>query len=493
MNFGFGRWVSTIPVIGLALAVLLALAPRNAHAQATPYPPGQISYQGFLTDANGFPLATNNPVNYNVVFRIYSTSSGSSGLLWTELQIVTVDRGYFTVMLGNGSSYAGGPFTNNLTSIFSGSNASDRYLEITVLGLAPGDPPILPRLRLLSSPYSLLASRAMSVDSTTAIADGNLSANVALRNGGNTFNGNQIVNNRLGIGTAAPGQGLQVGDPGVVGAQGLIRLAARSSTGGSANRTWDIGVPQAGDVVSGTSYSFVINDVTGLTTPFMVQWGSGNVGIGSTNPANRLEVKNAFVGDGLNLWGSAPAFYLSDVNKIQQGGWGYAANAGNYSSDAAAGDVVFRANSGRLLLQNGSGVSGLAINNNSVGIGTPAPAAKLDVRGDVKMTGGSGGNTVYASGGMEDLRIVRGTVRSDGSIFNGAGFTVTRNGTGSFTLNFNPTFGDVPAVTVTPAPNAGLPCTATWNNGNYNNILIETWSGSTHADLWFMFQAIGAR
>jgi len=50
----------------------LAFAPLMAHAQPpTANPPGQISYQGFLTDANGIALATNRPVNFTVIFRIY--------------------------------------------------------------------------------------------------------------------------------------------------------------------------------------------------------------------------------------------------------------------------------------------------------------------------------------------------------------------------------------------------------------------------------------
>src|SRR6516164_2632343 len=165
------------------LGLVLTFAPPASQAQPTPNPPGQISYQGFLTDANGFPLATNNAVNYNIQFRIWNASTGGSNL-WGELQVVTVDRGYFTVMLGNGSSLPAVPFTNNLAGIFSGSDASDRYLEMTVQGLAPGDPPIQPRLRLLASPYSYLASKALNA---LNVSD----SNVALRSGGNTFTGNQ--------------------------------------------------------------------------------------------------------------------------------------------------------------------------------------------------------------------------------------------------------------------------------------------------------------
>lgn len=146
------------PVVLLWL--LLALPPAISFAQTTPNPPGQLSYQGFLTDANGIPLATNAPKNYDIIFRIYNAPSGNAAPLWGELQTVTVDRGYFSVLLGQGSGVPGAPATNDLSGIFSGSDASDRYIGTTVKGLAGGDVEIQPRMRLLSSPYSLLARTA---------------------------------------------------------------------------------------------------------------------------------------------------------------------------------------------------------------------------------------------------------------------------------------------------------------------------------------------
>jgi hypothetical protein len=137
--------------------LLLALGATRATAQ-TPNPPGQISYQGFLVDANGTPLATNAPVNYGVIFQIYNVSSGGTPL-WGELQTVTVDRGYFSVLLGQGSSI-GVPFTNDLSGLFVGSDASDRYIGLTVQNLGGGNVEIQPRLRLLASPYALLARNA---------------------------------------------------------------------------------------------------------------------------------------------------------------------------------------------------------------------------------------------------------------------------------------------------------------------------------------------
>src|ERR1700760_1923372 len=93
-----------------AAAVWTFIAAPEAHgqasAQANSFPPGQISYQGFLTDANGVALATNAPKNYNVTFRVYD-GANSTNVLWAELQTVTAYHGYFSVLLGQGSAVSG--------------------------------------------------------------------------------------------------------------------------------------------------------------------------------------------------------------------------------------------------------------------------------------------------------------------------------------------------------------------------------------------------
>jgi len=474
------RIIATLFILGL----LLALTPWAAEAQpATSNPPGQISYQGYLTDANGFPLATNNPVNYNVQFRIWNQSSGGSNM-WGELQVVTVDRGYFTVMLGNGSSLPGVPSTNNLSGIFSGTDASDRYLEITVQGLAPGDPPIVPRLRLLASPYSYLASRslvavsALSVDASTAIADANLSANVALRNASQNFTGVNTFSNAVRI---SGGNTLEFGAGVPVKEVSAGKIGYQSFTAGA------LDIVGAGTNFGSRRIQFWAEAGANFTGGGNF---NGNLSIGGGTPVNRLEVNVPNVGDGVNVYGTAPAYYLSNPSKVLGAVWGLAGSPGHFSTDAAAGDVVLHSyGSGKLLLQNGLGASAIAVAaNNSVGIGTPAPGAKLDVRGDVKM--GAAGN-LFAAGGQENLRIVKGIVRADGTIFNGTGFTVTKTGTGSYTLNFTTPFADVPAVSITPT--GPPPCTSSWNAGNSTSLLVYTWSGSAATDEWWMFIAVGAR
>src|SRR5207253_5903379 len=88
-----------------------------------------------------------------------------------------------------------------------------------------------------------------------------------------------------------------------------------------------------------------------------------NVGIGTTAPLKRLEVRTLTVADGINLSGTAPAFFLSDATKSEKAALAYAGSANLYSTDAAAGDIVLRTTSGRLLLQHGSGGAGLILSS----------------------------------------------------------------------------------------------------------------------------------
>ncbi|MHB1308203.1 MAG: tail fiber protein [Limisphaerales bacterium] len=145
-----------------ATALGLALAPQVL-AQANSNPPERLTYQGFLVDANGTALANSAPRNYDVIFRIYDRQSAGT-LAWAEQQTVTVDKGYFSVLLGEGSQ-AGSEPRPSLSAVFAGPEASDRYVGVTVKGMGTGgtDLNILPRLRLLTSPYAFLARQATAL------------------------------------------------------------------------------------------------------------------------------------------------------------------------------------------------------------------------------------------------------------------------------------------------------------------------------------------
>jgi len=152
---------AVVSVLLLALAGFLA-APRALAANSSP--PERLTFQGFLADGNGEPLGNTNtgPRNYDVIFRILDAQIGGA-TNWTEQQTVTVDQGNFSVLLGEGTPVGAEP-RPVLSSLFATNTASDRYVEMTVkgIGAANGDVTILPRLRLLSSPYAFLAKSAVN-------------------------------------------------------------------------------------------------------------------------------------------------------------------------------------------------------------------------------------------------------------------------------------------------------------------------------------------
>ena len=142
--------VLVVGVIVLGRAVQLHAADAN--------PPDRMTYQGYLVDSDGDPLGNSAPANYDVVFRIYNVKSGGIPI-WSEQQTITVDKGYFSVLLGEGVQI-NSEVHGSLAAAFDGADASDRFIGITVSGIGAGDLEISPRLRLVTSPYSFTATQA---------------------------------------------------------------------------------------------------------------------------------------------------------------------------------------------------------------------------------------------------------------------------------------------------------------------------------------------
>lgn len=128
----------------------------------------------------------------------------------------------------------------------------------------------------------------------------------------------------------------------------------------------------------------------------------------------------------------------------------------------------------------------------NVGIGTDAPLARLDVRGEIRF-GGSGEQRPVSSS-HEQLRLVRGRVLSTGAVAEGSGFVVARTPgapVGDYTITFSPSFSDDATVTATAF---GSIARASINAVAPGSFRIQMFSGTNVlTDATFNFIAVGPR
>ncbi len=323
--------------LGISLflsSVILALVPSVAQTAV----PQLINFQGILKDGSGNPVANG---TYFVNFRIYSVPAGGT-VMWGDTQTVVTSSGLFNAVLGRGMPVPDTVF-----------NDSVRYLGIQVFP----DPEMTPRQRLTTSSYSF---RSEDWTSTRQ----------------NLFR----LNGNVGIGTTGPNTKLTVWTPSAAGVQEGIRI----------NNPF-------GFVGSGHGSSLVFSQDRDTSENYI----------------------DATIEGAQESPNTSANGYLSFSTK----------------SAAVVGEKMRITSIG------------------NVGIGTTAPTAKLDVRGDVRL--GSSGQYL-APAGQENLRIIRGVVNSAGGISAGSGFTVSHTAlSGIYVINFNTPFAGPPSVVAT-ADNTGF-------------------------------------
>jgi trimeric autotransporter adhesin len=256
------------PLRAVALVLLLSLnAITIALAQGTAF-----TYQGRLDDGSG-------PANglYDLRFALYDAPmAGTPQGEALTTGATAVSNGVFTVALDFGSQFSG----------------ADRWLEIGVRTNG-GEPFAIlsPRQALTPTPYAVYASGAASAN---AVAGSNIVGNipaaqlpddVALRSGGNTFSGDQIITaGNVGIGTGTPAMRLTVATPpdnyGIEHTDGTRRLSTYLAGHGAWFGT-----------VSPDPLHFFVNDGSSALTIAT----NGNVGLGTMTPgANTLQINPAF-------------------------------------------------------------------------------------------------------------------------------------------------------------------------------------------------------
>jgi len=392
-----------------------------------------FTYQGRLTE-NGTAVSG----AYDFQFRLYSAGAGGVqvGSVLSR-DDVTVTEGLFTVALDFGSTAFPG---------------ADRYLAISVRpGASVSDyTPMLPRVQVTATPYAITAS-SFSGAVTSGQLSGTYSGAVTFNNAANSFTGD-------GAGLTGVSATQLNGQPAA-----FYQNAANLNAGTlPAGRLPGNVVLTDGDPVFSGTPAFN-GGQSGVSPPFTVD---STTLVANLN-ADQLDGRNGnYYLNADNLNGTLPSSTLAPDS----------ITAVKLATDVASLAKV----SGGLIVPNGP----------NIGVGTASAAAALEVRGDVRL--GPNGEFLAPSS-QENLRIIRGIVTPTGGIYNGTGFTITKKGTGNYSINFDPPFAGAPALILT-AYTQTAPAVANCTGGTGNGFSdISTWVGDTKTDSWFNLIAIGAR
>lgn len=377
-------------------AILFLGAASLAQAQSTAF-----TYNGRL-NLNGAPVNG----AHEMRFTLYDASAGVN-VIAGPLPPISADvvNGLFTVRIDFGAGIFTGPA---------------RWLSVEVRPVGGAYTTLTPRQEVTSSPYSIRAQTAGGVADGTVAANQLNTAGIPPTpgqflsyNGGNLFwsdpgvaagniwslNGNRAYYNsgNVGIGTNNPNHRLSImgGPPWTTnGWTGSIELPTGSAIGWQANgfgQRFGMGHTGGGFLLfrtsanpgttgSGALYDFCVND-------------SGNVGIGTTGPAAKLEV-NGVVRSTRN---NQPSQYLQ-------------LDGGDSSSYRLTAQSIFQAEK-VLVIQNLSGEPVPSANNAiHFRLGTPAASSvKMVIDKDGRV--GIGSTTPQATlevVGQDALRIVGG-------------------------------------------------------------------------------------
>lgn len=250
-----------------------------------------------------------------------------------------------------------------------------------------------------------------------------------------SFTSNVSVLGSLGMGTSSPQYPVDVR---TTTAHIPMHLVGSNNTaimiGTAASSNYGNGLVRAGDVFM-IGYS---NDVSGTDNAGLVVGprstaakgiridSSGNVGVGTSNPSQRLHVLSTTNGDGIavdnTLWGATVSIKANSTNGVGVAGVGREGKVAFYDHSNLTGSISCDNTQG---LNNTSNLFDIRISpnrnllvpNGNVGIGTSSPVQRLHLHGTdqlyMNFTNNTTGQTLWSDGFRIGLNAT-----NDASIFN---------------------------------------------------------------------------
>jgi hypothetical protein len=383
-------------------AVLFSLT-AIAQQSSTANVPRQLRFGGTIKSADGTPRTG----VVGVMFSLYAEQQGGTAL-WTELQNAQLDaNGQYTVLLGSQHS-DGVP-----AELFTANEA--RWLGIQVEA-----EPEQPRVLLVSVPYALKAGDAETLGGRP-FSDFVLSSPAGTSTVKTTSTAGTVqpssVNTSTSGGTA--GYVARWSDASTLANSQLtddgnnVRLTTNGSklyfSTPSGNPPYFSGnLDSQLDVLGATGGTRWLNNAGAAVN--MVLLDNGNVGVGTGAPAVKLDVNG-----NTNVYGNIKLTASNGQLQFNTPTGNAPYFSGNLDSQL---DVRGAAAGTRWLNNAGSAVNLVLLDNGNMGVGIGAPAAKLDVNGNVIVR--SGGITfpnasVQTTAGVTG---VNGSLGVNGSIGN---------------------------------------------------------------------------